>query len=237
MFRLSCHLTYTWLLPWGDDEGRMIGDPIWILANVIPYEDLSIKDIEEVLTELHRVELIRWYEVDGEKFIEVVAWREHQKIRADRLRKSNYPEWMSICGQMSADCGQMTAKCGLSPSPSLSPTPTGQPPTSGGKVSKKDKPEKVKYLDCVYLTEDEHAKLLNKHGPSMTTKILETLNNYKQAKGKRYASDYHAILNWVEKRVEEDHGKANIQSGKPPGIPWDVWNEMQRSGITGSTNT
>jgi len=127
-FRIACHLAYTWMLPWGDDEGRLIGDPLWVLANVLPYEDLSIREIEDILTELNRVELVRWYEIEGEKYIEIVDWREHQRIRPDRVKKSSYPGYLSICGQTAADCREQddlsAEKCRLSPSPSPSPSPS-----------------------------------------------------------------------------------------------------------------
>lgn len=45
--------------------------------------------------------------------------------------------------------------------------------------------------------------------------MIEILDNYKGAKGKRYKSDYRAILSWVVNRLEDDKRKGGIQaSGK-----------------------
>ena len=63
--------------------------------------------------------------------------------------------------------------------------------------SSKDKKEKKKFLDCVFLTEDEHQKLIDKNGIEITTKAIEVINNYKMSSGRNYKSDYHAILLWA----------------------------------------
>jgi hypothetical protein len=57
--------------------------------------------------------------------------------------------------------------------------------------------QKKQYRDFVHLTEEEHQKLVGSHGEPVTNEILDFLNNYKASNGKRYKSDYHAILNWV----------------------------------------
>ena len=60
---------------------------------------------------------------------------------------------------------------------------------------------KNKYSECVFLTDDEHKKLVEKYGELNTRRFIEKLNNYKGANGKKYASDYKAILNWVVESV------------------------------------
>lgn len=120
-FRLGCHLVYTWLLPWCDDDGRMPGEPLTILANVVPHEGISLPDIEKILLELDRVELIRWYSSNGDKFIQIINWKEHQRIRKDRYKASIYPEWKPCDKQMETTCPQI---CDLSPSQSASPSAT-----------------------------------------------------------------------------------------------------------------
>lgn len=120
-FRLGCHLVYTWLLPWCDDDGRMPGEPLKILANVVPNESLTIGEIEKILAELHRVGLIFWYEVENEKFIQIYDWEKYQRIRKDRYKSSAYPIWQPIDNQTSTNCPQ---NCDLSPSPSPSPSPS-----------------------------------------------------------------------------------------------------------------
>jgi hypothetical protein len=62
---------------------------------------------------------------------------------------------------------------------------------------KKKKENKNKYFDLVYLTEKEHKTLIKEYGVENTTKFYKKLSNYKGAKGKKYKSDYKAILSWV----------------------------------------
>ncbi len=63
--------------------------------------------------------------------------------------------------------------------------------------SKNKKPTKKNYAPSVNMTEEEHQKLIDKYGPDQTQRMIEKLSNYKEATGKRYKSDYRAILNWV----------------------------------------
>jgi hypothetical protein len=68
------------------------------------------------------------------------------------------------------------------------------------KNEKEDK--KLKYADFVKLTKPEYEKLVSEHGESNTIEMIRVLDNYKGASGKKYASDYRAILNWVVDRVK-----------------------------------
>ena len=73
--------------------------------------------------------------------------------------------------------------------------------------------KKVKYADFVSMLECEYQKLLTQYGDIQTKKIIEKLNNYKGATGKKYKSDYLAILNWVANEVIKE---TTPQSGANP---------------------
>lgn len=66
------------------------------------------------------------------------------------------------------------------------------------------KSKKYKYADNVTLTRDEYAKLCAEHGEDATRRMIEILDNYKGQNGKRYKSDYRAILNWVVNRYNDE---------------------------------
>ena len=66
------------------------------------------------------------------------------------------------------------------------------------------KAKKYKYADCVTLTRDEYAKLCESFGEDAAKRMIEILDNYKGSKGKKYKSDYKAILNWVVDRYNEE---------------------------------
>lgn len=53
----------------------------------------------------------------------------------------------------------------------------------------------------VHLFKTEYEELIEKYGPEKANEMIELLNNYKDAHGKKYKSDYHAILQWVAQEV------------------------------------
>jgi len=65
------------------------------------------------------------------------------------------------------------------------------------------KPEKIKYLDYVLLTVEEHKKLNDLLGRNLDNWI-DRLNDYIGSKGKSYKSHYHTILTWFKK--DQDKG-------------------------------
>jgi hypothetical protein len=73
--------------------------------------------------------------------------------------------------------------------------------------------KKIIYSDFVTMTQEEHDRLVAEFGEPLTRRMIEVLNNYKGATGKKYKSDYLAIRNWVIDRVLKEEGK-NGQS--PP---------------------
>ncbi len=73
----------------------------------------------------------------------------------------------------------------------------------------KAKENKIKYAEFVTMTESEYQKLVENFGERATREMIVILDNYKGAKGKRYKSDYRAILSWVVKRYEEDNKNNN----------------------------
>jgi hypothetical protein len=75
-------------------------------------------------------------------------------------------------------------------------------------------PKKVNRAENVWLTDDEHRRLLDKHGDEKTRLLYEHLSGYKLAHNRGYNSDYGAICAWVEGVVEQK--MASAQKGKEP---------------------
>lgn len=74
----------------------------------------------------------------------------------------------------------------------------------------KEKPVKKKYLEFVYLTDDEYSKLLNIFWQAKLDQAIENLNNYIGSKWKHYDSHYYTIrkrnqdyIKEIEKRKKE----------------------------------
>lgn len=78
------------------------------------------------------------------------------------------------------------------------------PPLTQEQREKAARAKKFKYAEFVTLTRGEYAKLCEQFGEDPTKRMIEILDNYKGAKGKRYKSDYRAILTWVVDRYNEE---------------------------------
>lgn len=92
-----------------------------------------------------------------------------------------------------------------------SPDKSIPPPLTPEQQEKAEIAKKFKYADYVTLTRNEYAKLCSEHSEDGAKRMIEILNNYKGSKGKKYKSDYMAILNWVVNRYNEDLQKNGQQ--------------------------
>ena len=79
--------------------------------------------------------------------------------------------------------------------------------TDKDKSKAKDKAkEKESYAPFVFLTTDEFSKLVEKFGNDKVVKsAIEILNNYKASNGKKYKSDYHALIGWVYDKIQKEN--------------------------------
>lgn len=66
---------------------------------------------------------------------------------------------------------------------------------------------RTQYAENVKMTEDEFKKLVDQFGLEDTNRMIEILDNYKGSSGKKYKSDYRAILSWVVDRLKEEKTK------------------------------
>lgn len=69
--------------------------------------------------------------------------------------------------------------------------------------------ERVRYAKFVHMQSDEYDDLVKTYGEDGAKRMIEMLNNYKGASGKRYESDYRAILSWAVKRWQEECGSTD----------------------------
>lgn len=93
---------------------------------------------------------------------------------------------------------------------------TQEPP-----LPKIEKPEKAAYAEYVSMTNAEYAALVERYGEQAAREMIDILDNYKGSNGKKYKSDYRAILSWVVERWEGQQVKTqqyatnrNVNSNK-----------------------
>lgn len=70
-------------------------------------------------------------------------------------------------------------------------------------VKAKPKPQKKQYAQSVTMTEAEYKSLTDQFTEPVAKEMIEILSNYKGSKGKKYKSDYRAILSWVVDAYKE----------------------------------
>lgn len=68
--------------------------------------------------------------------------------------------------------------------------------------------------EFVSMTNVEYEKLVNTYGKEFADQCITVLDNYKGSSGKKYKSDYRAILNWVIDKVKKDKENKNIVNKK-----------------------
>ena len=101
--------------------------------------------------------------------------------------------------------------------------------TKNVKNVKNDKEEKSIYAEFVSMTKTEHEKLIATYGAEDTAAMIQILDNYKGASGKKYTSDYRAILNWVVTRLAEGKVKSPVQA--QPKKPITEYEEVEINGV------
>ena len=178
-----------------------------------------------------------WIErVDGELYFH--DWEDWQAPWYKYLREKN----RDTKRRREARQAKREAEDGSPPVPQAGePEPTPAAPLKEQKPEKpkkapKTKPEKKKYAEFVTLTEDEYGKLVEKFGEEAVKRMIEILDNYKGSTGKKYASDYRTILNWVWERFRDENPrmiKPQAPQPEPAGELSDIVPEEWRTGRGG----
>jgi hypothetical protein len=82
---------YYRLLVNADDFGRFRAEPEVIRGQVYTLRPIGVLKIGQRLQELAEIGLIQLYKVDGEVYLEITKFEEHQKFRSDIQKKEEYP--------------------------------------------------------------------------------------------------------------------------------------------------
>lgn len=95
--------------------------------------------------------------------------------------------------------------------------PTEEPqPTAKPKKKKADEP-KIQFAEFVLMTQTEYDKLVIEHGKAAVDWMVRKLDNSKGSSGRKYKSDYRAILNWVADAYYQENRYNNGQFIRIPG--------------------
>jgi hypothetical protein len=187
-----------------DDYGRFDARLPILKARLFPLKAVTEKQISEALNKLSTVGIVALYEYDGRPYLQLVTWDKHQQIRA---KKSKYPAPNVPCNQMISD----DIKCPRNPIQyeSESKSESEYESNTDAPAPKKSQSGKVQFAENVSMTNAEYEKLVSTYGEADTARMIEKLDNYKGATGRKYKSDYRAILNWVADEIMKPKNKDN----------------------------
>lgn len=184
-----------------DDYGRMEADIDILISKCFPrsYRDIDIEQMQSWLIELQQ-EILFVYENNGNKYLQIITWEKHNKPRA---ANSKYPDpddcESTILQSCESECLHMQANV------RTSTRTVHVHEHEHEQVSVCEKNVKTKYAEFVSLKDDEYSSLVEKLGNEEAVKrCIEILDNYKGSKGKKYKSDYRAILSWVIEKYEKE---------------------------------
>lgn len=89
----SERLFYTWLIPHLDVEGRASADPDVLKGEVVPrLKNWTAEKVKKTLEILSLNKLINLYSMDGDQFLELIRFKDEQRLDSKREAKSQYPE-------------------------------------------------------------------------------------------------------------------------------------------------
>lgn len=94
-----------------DDSGRTRAASRFLASLLFPYDEDAPKQIEGWLSELERERCVRRYVVDGNTYLEVPKWRDHQKI--DKPSASKLPPFADDSRGFSEDSRTVVVGSGI----------------------------------------------------------------------------------------------------------------------------
>ena len=213
-----------------DDYGCFFGEPDVLAGKLYPRRRMEEDEVLRIRDRLEEVGLIIVYESGGEDYIWLPTWEKHQRIRSakhhfpmppEESLCKNSPQLAANCGELpqtAADCSKMQPTRARARNPIQSnpnpiqseSNPNTNPNAAGADVCAAAAAEpKTQFAEFVSLTNAEYEALVAKLGEQGAGRCIELLDNYKGQSGKKYQSDYRAILNWVVGRYEEEQKKAH----------------------------
>ena len=98
MGRVSRDARLCFIMLWtvADDAGRLRGNSRMLASLLYPYDDDAKRLIDKWMAELEAEHCIQRYIANGDSYVQIVSWLEHQKI--DKPSKSKFPEFQPSDG-------------------------------------------------------------------------------------------------------------------------------------------
>lgn len=194
-------LLWTWTVPHCDDLGHMDGSPEMIKGIVVPLRNKTLDEIATALSELETAELIKLYDFEGDKYLEIVKWEDYQTFKNDRDLQQDFPlaPWNPKVSKRNPD-GKIVR---------LSKSNISKENIREDKGSEK---QKFGEFQKVLLDSEEFRKLNEKIGENNALLLIDELDNYIASKGKKYSSHYATLLSWARRKYSEQKEKLSAKT-------------------------
>jgi len=200
---LESQLTFIGIWCHCDDYGCCMANSRRLLGQIYPLrDDVTEKKMDAMLLELVKEKLIVPIDYDGKKLFIVRTWFEHQKVQHPSKRRYIKDTDFEKVITHSLESHEAFLRDYVE-----SHAPKRKKKEKEERESKEEsKKEKESYAPFVFLTTDEFSKLVEKFGNDKVVKsAIEILNNYKASNGKKYKSDYHALIGWVYDKIQKEN--------------------------------
>lgn len=194
----EARLCFIQLWTLADDAGRLRGNSRMLASLLYPYDNDAPKLIDKWMKELVDEKCIIRYIVDGQNYVEICNWLNHQKI--DKPSQSKMPAppessriFANPLESSSLDQGRDQGEYQGREDASQASQPT---------------PEKLPHGEFgnVKLTDQEYHKLTDRYKKQDVDRVIETMGAWMKSKGKVYKDHYAALLNWIKKDGVQERG-------------------------------
>lgn len=143
------------------------------------------------------IDEFKLFKSDGEKFWSesLIRRMEEKELRSKKARDSARVRW-----NKPEDANAMQTQCDSNAIKESKEKENNTPPT----------PPKQKFLDYVYLSEDEYNRLVTRYGMADVTRMIEILDIYigqNPKKNNRYTDHNRVLRGWVRERFEDEQQK------------------------------
>lgn len=214
-----------------EDHDELVSHEIhghyWFYATIDKIEELTALTRKEqdsaikILLELKLIEIVkfglpctRYFRINAKEYASIYL---DEKVNF-KIDDSNSNNLSSLYQSDKLDCTNRTNKASSETVQTVPYIYNNKSIRTNKKESIKEKARKARpipinslktsFKENVFLTQEQHESLLSKIGKQKTESYYESLSDYKFSTGRKYASDYHTILNWI-RRDEKENLRSN----------------------------
>lgn len=208
---IPARLLFVGMISGADDAGRGLATDRCLKAHVFPGDDITLEQIRGLRIEMSTNVNIRFYEVDGKEYYQLLKWQDHQKV--DHPSKSTVPAPREDAG---ISTGNVPDQSGTPRANELTNELTNESNKSMSIVRRE-------YAQGVSLKQTEYQDLVAKYGEEKVKLAIEKVSAQQIKTCKAYKNPVGAILQWGIRAADEELQRARKTgvkdtraSGPPP---------------------